>query len=600
MKSITGHVIVVLMIAYVGLAVARVSQPFVDDETWEFYASKTLVEEGQALQVTGEPNVFHPHGYYYAVGALFEIFGAHEASARWVGIVATLLTFLFMRVIVRRLRGRPDPVADVWIAALYFLSPAVIQGSLIITADTALHQLTTTALIAWVVSKEPMARRDFVILGLLFAGSLWVKIVTPCLVLLGIGLYFLSQRDVRRFWATTVWSVGIGLGLFLTTWAIYCLGQGVSAATAFEYILSVSKSRADVPSLASKAVWLVRMSVVVALWVGLPYCLLLLGTWGRRWRETLDPSVTLLLIVATITTVIFTFIAGASYGYPRYHFATLPIFAVLGGLRIASSSALRQVSPFALTSGIIATGLFLLVLAPDPLHLINFDLKLTQLGIADFGAVSVREIARGLAITGAPVLVAIGLAWILSRRLREPGSELRPVVLGVVTLGGFLALDAQQLQAPYHTHLSYGERGTREVHAIIKERARPDALVVAGKDIVYHTVDRDFMHDYRWTEPEYLLTRLSDPRTQFFVMGVNHNTIAQFRMVHDDPRFQDALATFQRRRVGTYLLWERSAPRVGVATSPEGESAETASSASEPDRVTRPVPVSFGTPEAPR
>lgn len=597
MKSYTGPVIVALMIVYVGLAVARVSQPFVDDETWEFYASKTLVEEGQALQVTGEPNVFHPHGYYYAVGALFEVFGAHEASARWVGIVATLLTFLFMRSIAHRLRGKPDPVADVWIAALYFLSPAVIQGSLIITADTALHQLTTTALLAWVVSRDPMTRRDFVVLGLLFAGSLWVKIVTPCLVLLGIGLYFLAQRDARRFWATTVWSVGIGLGLFLTTWAIYCLGHGVSAATAFEYILSVSRSRTDVPSVASKAIWLVRMSVVVALWVGLPYCLLLLGTWGRRWRESLDPGVTLLLIVATITTVIFTFIAGASYGYPRYHFATLPIFAVLGGLRIANSGALRQVSPFALTAGIVATGLFLLVLAPDPLHLVNFDLKLTQLGLAEFGTVSTREVAGGLALTGVPVLAALALAGVLSRRIRESGSELRPVVLGVVTLGGFLALDAQQLQAPYHTHLSYGERGTKQVHSIIEERVHPDALVVAGKDIVYHTVDRDFMHDYRWTEPEYLLTRLSDPRTQFFVMGINHNTIAQLRMVHDDPRFQEALASFQRRKVGTYLLWERSAPRVGVARSPEGDPDEAATS---DPAESRPVPVSFGPSAPPR
>lgn len=585
MKSKLPLLTAAIVIAYVILAGCQLGQPFVDDETWEFFAAKTLVETGSALQVTGEDNVYHPHGYYYLLGVFFRALGSSETAARWVGLLATLTTFLIMRGVLRRLvrcsSASTPPVnrsldeslgarLDFWLAAFYLFSPAVIQGSLIITADTALHQLTTVGMLAWVIHRQPMVRSDFIVLGLLFAGALWIKIVTPCLVLLGIGIFFLTQRDLKRFWSVSLWSVGIGIGLFSISWHFYCQVLGNSGMTAVEYILSVSRSRTDVPSIAFKAIWLARMAVVVALWVGIPMCLLLLGSWRRRWRRSLDPGVTLLLVVATLLSIVYTFIAGASYGFPRYHFAILPVFALLAAARIGTSEATLRTPKGLFVTGVLGTAAFLILCVPDPLRLVNYDLKLAQLAMSDFGLVSMKFVALGLTLTLVPIAVA-AIAWPWVARLSHaPKREALLPLLAATTLGGFLALNWIQVRAPYHTHLSYGESGTAAVHEFVRARVRADGQVVAGKDIVYHTTQSDFMHDYRWTEPEFLLGRIQSPTTQFFILGVNHNTIQQLRLVHDDSRFQDALAKYERHRIGSYVIWERPpiSPEASPSTSP--------------------------------
>ena len=116
----------------------------------------------------------------------------------------------------------------------------------------------------------------------------------------------------------------------------------------------------------------------------------------------------------------------------------------------------------------------------------------------------------------------------------------------------------QQAAADYHTSLSYGETGSAEMHDYLQARLEPGREIIAGKDIVYHVVDRGYMADWRWSERDFLLQRLADPRTQFLVMGINHNTLTQLRAPRDDAALKAMLEdSYSDRVIGSYRIWER-------------------------------------------
>ncbi len=552
----TRLVVLAVIATYLLLVSPHIATPFVDDETWEFYASETLLSDGRALTVEGDQNVFHPHGYYYVLAAAFSLFGVNEVSARLIGIIFTIATFLVLLQIARAVRKDERPLSHSLVAligAFYLLSPLVVQGSLVVTADTSIHHFALT-LFAWAALRcYPYEGASLGALSLMFVGCLWIKIVSPVLLVSSIVIFVALMQGVRA--ATRVaFVVGLGgLSLFFMTWVTYCNAMGESALTAFEYLVGTAESRVAAPSLAAKGIWLARQLSTITWWLGLPTVALLLysTTRFRKWQAALAPSAGLLLVIGIVSITFFSFLAGTSYGFPRYHVVLAP-FASLIIAFTAHRAFQERPTTWALGLGAFAGAALTRWIVGDPILAATFDLKLAFLGWPELASPTLRSIAITLALAALPFAIVVG-AGLLARH-RVPTVAL----LTCVALGTATGQHALQRSADHHVSLSYGEHGTQELHAHLQSQLEPEHTIVASKDLVHHSAGYGFMPDWHWEVRPILFQRLKDPRTQFLVLGAHHNTLAQLDRTKQDVELRTLLdAQYQRSQIGSYFVWTR-------------------------------------------
>ncbi|MEM7263503.1 MAG: hypothetical protein AAF488_16060 [Planctomycetota bacterium] len=314
-----------------------------------------------------------------------------------------------------------------------------------------------------------------------------------------------------------------------------------------------------VPSLAAKVIWFARQWTVITLWVGIPFAILFgisVVHW-RRLRSECSPGSGLLVAMVLVTGVVYTVIAGTSYGFPRYHVVVMPFAALLIALTVHRASHERPLAA-PVACAVVGAAAIVRGFVGDPIHAATFDLKLAFLGWSDLAYPTLSKIATTLVAAAVPVLIVVGLACF--RRGKLPFVAL----LTCVGLGTAIGQHSIQAHAPYHVHLSYGEHGSAQTHEWIRSRLEPYRTVIASKDVVHHTAGFGFMPDWHWEEREILMRRVRDPRSQFLVLAVHHNTLAQLLRTREDQELRGLLATeWEFRRIGSYFLWERK-PEFGI------------------------------------
>ena len=543
-----------LLILYVAFSAAHISDPFQDEETWEFYASKKLIEVGVPQTVTGESNMYHPHGYYYLIGLTMRLLGVNEVGARVFGVLATILTFFLMLRILARLNGGLDPLMGALMGVLYLLSPAVIQASLVITADTGAHHLFVTLFLLYAIERFPYRRLDYVVLAGLLALMMWIKFATPFVVVFSMVLFFLAKRD----WDTSLHSLFFigagGLALFLSTWALYCHWIGESASTVVEYMLMQVRSRGETNTALAKTLTTGRWILMLGVWLGVPYGALMIRSifqYRERPQEH-APMLGLLLVMGSVMALFHLFVSGIPYAYPRYHFTMLPLWAII--VTFFGSSALRAARFRPSTLCLLAGGgtAYFLLLVGDPMHTVIHELKVFFLKLPALPSKSSGWFALQLLLLFGPSLVLL----IVSFHRRLAARSLAALIC--LTFASNLSLNLVQLQAPYATGASYGEAGTPQALAYINERLDANNEILAGKDIVYHAGGRGFMHDWAWGERPFMLDRMRASRNQFIVLGLHHNTMALIHEMFDSEEYKSVLEKeYDHFVIGSYFIWER-------------------------------------------
>ncbi len=546
---------------YLVFASCHIGDPLTNDEVWEFHAAQKLHDEGRATTVTGELHTHHPYGYYFVQGASQALLGRNEVGARAVGILATLLCLIVMLRMLAVLRGGFDAFEGALLAGLYLLSPMAIQGSLIITADTGVHHLAIALFLLVHVERYPYRPADRALCTALCAAMFWVKLVTPALVAGSVVLFFLARREWREAAAALATGAG-GFLLFLGTWWLYCVAAGVPALAVFEYLGQVAESRTAVTA-ASKSILLARHGLTLLVWLSIPFAALMAMSARASLRSRSRSMLGLLVVVGLVLALAHTVISGVTIGYPRYHFSMLPIWSV-AVCCVAADAFRTERIPWARLSAAGAAALaWYLFVAGDPLDSIAFELKLRSLAIDGVAAPALPAIAGTLALGMIPP------AGLLAGALRRRDSMWLARGLVVVTLASFLALDIHQARADYLTGYSYGERGTSEAIAYVGKHLATGREIVACKDLVFHTSRRGYMQDWRWTDRDYILARLSSATTQFAVMGIQQTTADQLRRMWLDPDFVEALRAYHRIRIGSYFIWERTDPATAAIRYPE-------------------------------
>lgn len=540
-----------LLAAYIGLSCASIGEPFQDEETWEYYASRSLLEEGVARQVTGEPNNYHPHGYYFLGALAMGLFGPSEPAIRLVGVLATIGTFLVMLRILARVQGTADPRARVLLGIFYLLSPAVIQGALVITADTAVHHLFVTIFLLAALDADLARGRRCALLAVLVAGMMWIKVATPCVIVLALALAHLLRRDWPSVFRAMVLVGGGGLALFLLTWTLYCSLAAQDHATVLSYLAMQVGARGHIGSVAGKLLQIGRWVLILVVWLGVPYAALALRS-AVALRRQIETPLGMLLVVGVVLALFHLFISGIPYSYPRYHFTMLPIWALLAAVYASSALAEARFRPAPAAAFVGAAAIYFSVVAGDPMRLVLHDLKAAVLACEGISAPSVAAIGVRLACLVAPALV------LFVTSLRAPWRAWSTAGLAGLAIAANVALCAHQACADYTTGAAYGETGTERVAAEVRARLAPGDSILAGKDLVYHAGANSYIHDWEWADPTSIGERIRSPRTRFVVLGLHHNTIEQIRAMFDAELHRRPLEQdYDHRVIGSYLVWER-------------------------------------------
>jgi len=504
--------------------------------------------------------LWHPPLYLHLVALVFALAGTGAAQARLFGLGCLVATILAMYLLSQAVfRDRADRRAIGLLAAFLFaVNPLAIQGALVVDIDnTLLTPVLLLALLAAVRSLDTGRSRDLA-LGALVAVLLWIKLTTPPVLLLALGIFRAAREGIAAALRRTGVVAVVGVAGFLVTWIAYTDAQGLPASAPFQHLVGSlvgAGPRGTLPTVLREAALALAR---VALWVS-PFLLLLwaLGL-GRRALQfasarTLEPE-DLLHLTAALVLVAYLVVGRTTFGFPRYDYPVLPLLAILAAASILD--AWRTAAP-RYWRGLLATlvGAVLIWLAGDPL-LSTYSMVRERLvaGLA-LGDVIGRVFLQVVVLLLTPLVIA-SLGGAGGRRLARAAV----LPLAVATVSYSLALDAIQARADYLVRYGYGGVGTREVLAFLGREVAPEALILAPAELIHGIGNRasPFPANAVWTSESALVGALSSAPLRAFVYGLPTNTVEQVRFIETDPRVVRVLDEgFRRLIIGSYTVWVR-------------------------------------------
>ena len=495
---------------YLWLASGQLRAPLAWDEVNFYWNAQAIAETGVPYANAGflgdrgeiggryQYGLWHPPLYLYTLGLAFRLFGASELVARGTGLVLMLLTAIVVYLLGRQ--TIPPPARE-WGAllavAIFVVSPLVIQSALVLDIDgTVLTLLLALWSLVYLRCEDVAPRRQPLALGLLaalFTLALWAKLTTP-FFLLGIMLVYQTLRGRPLRAALHLITIGIGGGaLFLITWGYACDQLGMP----FDMPFGVTWAELHDAVGGDHADPLQRLepqALPILGWVS-PYLVaLFLGATVARVaalvrRRSLEPVDFLLGMGILVCAVYFVKLAA---GFPKYHAAMMPFWAVLIGHWLGTTWAglpRRALAPTLLLAAAAtgaAFGYAYLYVADswmmDPRTLVSLD-------------------ALGLALLAGFFLVQAGIF--------RTSALAAPLAAGVLALyvGWAASADWYHGWVPYSTNYWYGTRGQRDVAVVVDDlltRHQIRGPYIGAKEAVFYTrnhffVDQDTVY-WLWGE----------------------------------------------------------------------------------------------------
>jgi 4-amino-4-deoxy-L-arabinose transferase-like glycosyltransferase len=479
---------------YLWLLRPQLGRPLVYDDVNFASAARAVAETGLPYGNQGHMSdrwdfsrreqwaLWHPPLYVELLGLQFKLFGVSETSGRLLGAAFGLLTAALVYLTGRAL-GPGGSLAreatGLLGAAFYLLSPLAIQSALILDIDgTVLTFLL--ALLAYVLVRFPPERhpRSLPALAALFALALWAKLTTPlgllaCLVVVRV----LAGRPRQALRELLI--VGLGGGaIFLVTWGLACLVFRMPfdmpfAVTWIELLDASENSRSWLRSPTTVA----QTVAPSLLWTG-PYLAPLFAAAGLaslRGYLTTRKVQPIDLLLGFGVVIFFIYLIKLAGGFPKYHVAMLPFWAVsVGALVVETVGRLLLVEGVLLLGGLALFGWYFATRLPEAwVYGYNPDLG-NQLAVfpgllaagllAAFYLATGRGLGRGLAL----VLTVMALAWgpAVERSLGRVG---------------------------YSTTYYFGTHGQREAAEVVDALTAPDEFYAASKDVAWYARNQRYL-----------------------------------------------------------------------------------------------------------
>jgi hypothetical protein len=169
--------------------------------------------------------------------------------------------------------------------------------------------------------------------------------------------------------------------------------------------------------------------------------------------------------------------------------------------------------------------------------------------------------ALGQHLRGWTLLYCLALApgYFLIRFMSKIKKGLVYTALLLTGVSASGALSLQQAQADYLTTYSYGERGTREVVAFLRQTLQPLDRALCASHISYYLQRNDlFTPSTVWEDRTLFLKAIKDAKVRCVVYSITSNSEKSFKNVFSDPAVAQVLQqNFVCRTIGEYSVWMR-------------------------------------------
>jgi hypothetical protein len=515
---------------------------------------------------------FSPHLYPLSAWVFCAALGSFTPFVlRLCGILYWLSCLALLAWLCRPRQGQSTDdlsASPLWRALPLILlacMPVCVQAAVIIEIDQSALPLFTLLLCCAVraYAEKPHWRRAALI-ALALAAALWCRLSTPLLLLPLFIAYGLLLRWPWRHLAGLALACAAGWTLFHLSWRLYGQISGVNASGVFDY-LRQSFGETTVGARANSRVQhSVLTAVYLAFWGLNPYLLLALAwaAWQllrQLWRQRRLQAEDLFLLAGLWLLAGYSIVAGALFGFPKYHCPALPLLAL--GLAINGGKALPQQAPKtrkeAISLLLLAGAVFLLALLVmgDPLLLLRCDLRLAKAALLPLRPVLSELAWRVAAGYGGSALILAAL-W----HWRRPAALLPALI--ACALGMNAALAYRQSLASYATGYIYGDRGaTLAVAELIKQRdwSAQELIVPIEVRQGLPWAPEHYTAPQNWGEGAAMAQRILRDKPALIAVSPLINPTSQLRMLSDDPALRSALADYEPSRSmdGHFWLWQR-------------------------------------------
>lgn len=504
----------------------------------------------------------HPPLYPMFLTLWFWVFGANVFVARLANVFCIFATTL----VIYRLAGSfSNREVGLWAAALYLVNPVTIQGATLVAGtDTTLLSLMSVLLV-WCIFRVYCNPRNINILttGLIVALCFWAKVTSALALLAGIFAYVLIYSKTRdRPWVKLILGCILGVGIFLVSWTIVSLilwGKQSWITVLINPWIQL-RSKAESGNLLIKMVHSALYGLRIIFWFS-PFLLALVG-WKIQliWRARRTESFNYFILFAWVTLFYFlgyAIIGGTAWGFPWYHAAILPWFALLGGIFIQPLAAkLTRRETFVICLLSFALFIVYTILFEDPLLLLNLRLKEVML----FGNLCVfikNLLFQGFFYLVLPVFAVFSLPKALLNK--ELTNKLLISLFAGIIISN-VSLDFKQAKASYITSYEYGAQGKNEVVRTVLKQINQGDMVLATSEFLYEFRDKEVSYaPWRvWSSVETIFDGVEKLKPKVIIMGLTTHTFEQWRDFIGHEKLQLTLKQrYEVRSIGTYRVWFR-------------------------------------------
>lgn len=486
-KSSNEKIISILYIIVLGIytviLIPQIQKRFIGDEI--AFVKAAIGVETAGLPIYSSLNneiqyaLWHPPLYLNILGASFKIFGVHEWSARILSVFFTLATLYILYRFTKDLSH--DNKITFLSCFLFLLNPLIVQGSLVIDIDNGILMFLMTLFIYVYYIIDKKKPHYLILLGIIFGIVLWAKLPTPPLIIVGIIVFNLLNKNLKKGVQESLIIGFVGVTVFLGTWFIYTKLLDLPFLMPFthnsRYLMvgdSLHFMLTHLWGLKNIIFWANPFFILLVFIISIKRLIKYINT---RKLDIYD----LLLIIGLL--IFFQYLFVGSYqtqDFPRYFIPMIPLFSILVADFLAGLNKGFEGKSSLFGLILIITYIYVLFFVRDPLLI---DRIIFQTGsIYDI----VMKTAQAFLLYLSPFVVS----YILLKIARTKNAAIIALFLSLIALN--VSLDISHSKADYYTGYFHGEKGMDKIIDYSRSYIHPGDASVLREDVAYYLSVKDY------------------------------------------------------------------------------------------------------------
>ncbi len=485
---------ILMVSSYIVILIPQIKKLFVSDEVAFVRAAIGVATEGLPIY-TGANNevqyaLWHPPLYVYLLGASFKMLGVHEWSARMLSVIFTLATLF---IVYRFSKDISNSSTVTFCSCLLFLlNPLIVQGSMLIDIDNGILMFLLMLIIYVYYKIDRTKKINLFFLGILFGIALWAKFPTPPLIIIGILVFNLSNKNLKKGITESLIIGSTGVALFLGTWFVYARFFNLPFLMPFAHSSNYLNPGGTALNFLLTHLWGLKN---IIFWANPFFILLVLLVTAKRAKRYVTTGQLdihdLLLIIGLL--IFFQYFFVGSYqtqDFPRYFIPMMPLFSIVIADFIYGFG--RELEGKLLPVGLIfiILSIYILFVLGDP---ILIDRIIFETG-------SIYAIVTKTAQTFLLYLLPFAISYFFFKITRTKNAAVIAVFISLIALN--VGLDISHLLADYSTGYFHGERGMDKAIEYSRSYVRPDDAIIARDDVAYYLSSKEYYY-LPWDSKEF-------------------------------------------------------------------------------------------------